>query len=48
MTAVYTTEALSTGDGRDGRAVVQDSDLDFTLTAPKAVSYTHLTLPTKA
>ena len=35
MTAVYTTEALSTGDGRDGRAVVQDSDLDFTLTAPK-------------
>ncbi|AJI79462.1 MULTISPECIES: organic hydroperoxide resistance protein [Corynebacterium] len=35
MTAVYTTEALSTGDGRDGRAVVQDSDLDFTMTAPK-------------
>ena len=35
MTAVYTTEALSTGDGRDGRAVVQESDLDFTMTAPK-------------
>lgn len=35
MTAVYTAEALSTGDGRDGRAVVQDSDLDFTMTAPK-------------
>lgn len=35
MTAVYTTEALSTGDGRDGRAVVQDTDLDFTMTAPK-------------
>lgn len=35
MTAVYTTEALSTGAGRDGRAVVQDSDLDFTMTAPK-------------
>lgn len=35
MTAVYTTEALSTGAGRDGRAVVQDSDLDFTMAAPK-------------
>ena len=35
MTAVYTTEALSTGAGRDGRTVVQESDLDFTMTAPK-------------
>ena len=35
MDAVYTTEALSTGAGRDGRAVVKDSDLDFTMTAPK-------------
>lgn len=35
MTAVYTTEALSTGAGRDGRAVVQDSDLDFTMATPK-------------
>ncbi|MGV0362675.1 organic hydroperoxide resistance protein [Corynebacterium minutissimum] len=35
MTAAYTTEALSTGAGRDGRTVVQDSDLDFTMTAPK-------------
>ncbi|CAM4340418.1 MULTISPECIES: organic hydroperoxide resistance protein [Corynebacterium] len=35
MTAVYTTEALSTGAGRDGRAVVKESDLDFTMTAPK-------------
>lgn len=35
MTAAYTTEALSTGSGRDGRAVVQESDLDFTMTAPK-------------
>ena len=46
MDAVYTTEALSTGAGRDGRSVVKDSDLNFTMTAPKAVSYTHLTLPT--
>ena len=35
MDAVYTTEALSTGAGRDGRSVVKDSDLDFTMTAPK-------------
>ncbi|MCG7229491.1 organic hydroperoxide resistance protein [Corynebacterium minutissimum] len=35
MTAAYTTEALSTGAGRDGRTIVQDSDLDFTMTAPK-------------
>lgn len=35
MTAAYTTEALSTGSGRDGRTVVQESDLDFTMTAPK-------------
>ena len=35
MDAVYTTEALSTGAGRDGRAVVKDSDLDFTMTTPK-------------
>lgn len=35
MDAVYTTEALSTGAGRDGRAVVKDSDLVFTMTAPK-------------
>ena len=35
MTAVYTTEALSTGAGRDGRTAVQDSDLDFTMAAPK-------------
>ena len=35
MDAVYTTEALSTGAGRDGRAVVKNSDLDFTMTAPK-------------
>ena len=26
MDAVYTTEALSTGAGRDGRSVVKDSD----------------------
>lgn len=35
MTAAYTTEALSTGSGRDGRTVVQESDLDFTMTTPK-------------
>ena len=35
MTAAYTTEALSTGAGRDSRTVVQESDLDFTMTAPK-------------
>lgn len=35
MTAAYTTEALSTGSGRDGRTVVQESDLDFTMTVPK-------------
>ena len=35
MTAAYTTEALSTGDGRNGRTVVQDSSLDFTMNAPK-------------
>ena len=31
MDAVYTTEALSTGAGRDGRSVVKDSDLDLSL-----------------
>ena len=35
MDAMYTTEALATGAGRNGHATV------------KAVSYTHLTLPTK-
>ena len=35
MDALYTTEALATGVGRDGRAVVQNSDLDFIMATPK-------------
>ncbi|MDK8476691.1 MULTISPECIES: organic hydroperoxide resistance protein [unclassified Corynebacterium] len=35
MDALYTTEALATGAGRDGRAVVQNSDLDFNMSTPK-------------
>ncbi|TRX45774.1 hypothetical protein FNY88_12235 [Corynebacterium guaraldiae] len=35
VTHDYTTKALSTGSGRDGRTVVQESGLDFTMTAPK-------------
>ena len=35
MDAMYTTEALATGAGRNGHATVKDSDLDFTLAIPK-------------
>ncbi len=35
MEPLYTTEALATGAGRNGRSVVKDSDLDFDLAAPK-------------
>ncbi|ERS41681.1 MULTISPECIES: organic hydroperoxide resistance protein [Corynebacterium] len=35
MDALYATEALATGEGRDGRAVVQNSDLDFKMATPK-------------
>ena len=35
MDAMYTTEALATGAGRNGHAAVKDSDLDFTLAIPK-------------
>lgn len=35
MDAIYTTEALATGAGRNGHATVKDSDLDFTLAIPK-------------
>ena len=35
MDTLYTTEALATGAGRDGRAVVQNSDLDFKMATPK-------------
>ena len=35
MDPLYTTEALATGAGRDGRAVVQNSDLDFNMSTPK-------------
>ena len=35
MDAMYTTEALATGAGRNGHATVKDSDLDFALAIPK-------------
>lgn len=35
MDALYTTEALSTGAGRDGRVAVAGSDLAFDLAVPK-------------
>jgi Ohr subfamily peroxiredoxin len=35
MDALYATEALSTGAGRDGRVVVAGSDLAFDLAVPK-------------
>ncbi|GAA4778433.1 organic hydroperoxide resistance protein [Microbacterium gilvum] len=37
MEAIYTTEALATGAGRDGRVVVAGTDLDFDLAVPKAM-----------
>ena len=35
MDAMYTTEALATGAGRNGHAAVTGSDLDFHLAIPK-------------
>ncbi|WP_293767886.1 organic hydroperoxide resistance protein [uncultured Corynebacterium sp.] len=35
MDVIYTAEALATGAGRNGRAVVPGTDLDLTLAAPK-------------
>lgn len=35
MDALYSTEALSTGDGRNGRVAVAGTDLDFDLAIPK-------------
>ena len=40
MDAMYTTEALATGAGRNGHATVKDSDLDFTLAIPKEMGAT--------
>ncbi|NHI15862.1 organic hydroperoxide resistance protein [Microbacterium excoecariae] len=37
MDALYTTEALATGAGRDGRVAVAGTDLDFDLAVPKAM-----------
>lgn len=35
MDALYTTEALATGAGRDGRVVVPNGNLEFDLAVPK-------------
>ena len=48
MKTLYTAEALASGEGRDGTAVTKDGKLNVALASPVAVSYTHLTLPTKA
>ncbi|WP_029069571.1 organic hydroperoxide resistance protein [Jonesia quinghaiensis] len=37
MNALYTTEALATGGGRDGRVEVAGSDLAFDLAVPQAM-----------
>ena len=44
---LYVAQATATG-GREGQAQTSDKRLTVTLSTPKAVSYTHLTLPTKA
>lgn len=40
MTTLYTAEAISTGQGREGRAQTQDGRLDVVLTAPKELGGT--------
>lgn len=35
--AQYTTEALSTGEGRKGMVAVQDADLNFTMATPESM-----------
>ena len=43
---VYTAESTASGGGRDGHVKSTDGKIDLDTRPPKAVSYTHLTLPT--